>query len=152
MNFLFLIQAIQNRKERYISYENNKKKYTICFINLHHKLELKISREIGEKKAMELFREIAEKKAIVTIGKNLLSEQIIEQILNLIKKKEIIKIKILKSVGDNREQIITEILNKTKLNLLDIRGNSFIVSRKPVTGLKISLKCRELINNAQTLK
>jgi RNA-binding protein YhbY len=101
---------------------------------------------------MEIFRDIGEKKATVTIGKNLLSEQIIEQILNLIKKKEILKIRVMKSIGERKEQIITEILIKTKLNLLDIRGNSFIVSRKPVKGLKISLKCRELINNAQNLK
>ena len=101
---------------------------------------------------MEIFREIAEKKATVTIGKNLLSENIIEQILDLIKKKEILKIRVMKSIVEHREQIITEILIKTKLNLLDIRGNSFIVSRKPVKGLKISLKCRELINNAQNLK
>lgn len=101
---------------------------------------------------MEIFREIAEKKATVTIGKNLLSEQIIKQILDLIKKKEILKIRVMKSIGDQKELIIIEILQKTKLNLLDIRGNSFIVSRKPVKNLKISLKCRELINNAQNLK
>ena len=101
---------------------------------------------------MELFKEVAENKATVTIGKNLLSEKIIEQILNLIKKKEILKIHLRKSISDNREQIITEILQKTKLNLLDIRGNSFILSKKPIKGLKISLKCRELTNSAQNLK
>ena len=101
---------------------------------------------------MELFKEIAEKKATVTIGKNLLSENIIKQILNLIKKKEILKIRVMKSIVDHKEQIITEILQKTKLNLLDIRGNSFILSKKPIKGLKISLKCRELTNRSQNLK
>jgi len=100
---------------------------------------------------MELFKDVAENKATVSIGKNLLSEKIIEQIMNLIKKKEILKIRVMKSVVEHKEQIITEILHKTKLNLLDIRGNSFILSKKPIKGLKISLKCRELTNSAQNL-
>jgi RNA-binding protein len=114
-----------------------------------HKLELKIIKVT----TMELFREIAENKAKVTIGKNLLSDKIIEQILNLIKKKEILKIKLTKSVGEQKEHIITEILHKTKTNLLDIRGNSFILSKKNIKGLnlKISLKCKELTNRAQNL-
>ena len=98
---------------------------------------------------MELFRETAEKKATVKIGKHLLSDQIIKQILDLIKKKEILKIKVMKSIGEQKEHIIAEILRKTKTNLLDIRGNSFIISKKPINGLKISLKCKELTNRAQ---
>lgn len=102
---------------------------------------------------MEHFKEIMEHSAEILIGKNLLSLGIMKQIKELVKKRSMIKIKILKSALDtsSKEEIIANIIHQTRFYLLDTRGNSFILAKKPLKGLKVSLKCKKITELSKTM-
>ncbi len=78
--------------------------------------------------------EIQHRKAHVTIGKNGLSEGTLKLIQDLTKKNGIIKIKILKSALNSdysKEILVNELITKTYLHLIEMRGYSAIISMKP---------------------
>lgn len=102
---------------------------------------------------MELFREVQQDSPSVLIGKNLITEGMIKQIKDLVKKNTIIKCKILKSALSmaDKEDIVAEVLAKTKYKLVDLRGNTFMLSKRPVKGLKLSKRCRKIINQSGNL-
>ncbi|MHA1392459.1 MAG: YhbY family RNA-binding protein [Promethearchaeota archaeon] len=103
---------------------------------------------------MEIYKEVLQTPEILRIGKNLVSEAMIKQIKNVIKQRSIIKIKILKNAlsSTTKEEIIKQVLLTTETFLLDIRGNSFIISKKRYRDLKISKKCIEIMRQVKLLK
>ncbi|MCP4760878.1 MAG: hypothetical protein GY870_03790 [archaeon] len=96
---------------------------------------------------MEQFNDTIENKPIMIIGKDKISEGLIKEIKKLVKQKGMIKIKALKSAAVNTDEIndiIVEILKKTEFFLLDIRGHSFILSRRQIPDFKIKLKIQKI--------
>jgi len=102
---------------------------------------------------MELFKQTLRSSEILRIGKNLITETIVESIKNLLKSKTFIKIKILKNALTitTKEKIIKEIILKTNAFLFDIRGNSFIISNKSFPEIKINKKCREIMREIKNI-
>ncbi|MHA1727763.1 MAG: YhbY family RNA-binding protein [Promethearchaeota archaeon] len=100
-------------------------------------------------KEINQYNYIAVSKASVKIGKKLISDGKINQIMQLTKKRGMIKIKFLKSAITNIEETIVILLQRTKLNLLDFRGNTIIVSQKPLKDKKISIKCKKIIQQSR---
>ncbi|MHA1111125.1 MAG: YhbY family RNA-binding protein [Promethearchaeota archaeon] len=79
-------------------------------------------------------QEIRHRKAHVIIGKNGLSIGTLKLIQDLIKKNSFVKIKILKSAlatDYSKEKLVEEIITKTNLHLIEIRGYSAIISLVP---------------------
>ena len=73
--------------------------------------------------------ELNELKPTVWVGKNKLSEQIFNEINLQLKTKGYIKVKILKIIRNEFEQIINQILSNTNSELVDKRGLTFILKK-----------------------
>ena len=69
---------------------------------------------------------------ILRVGKQGLTENIIKEINKLIKKKNLIKIKFLKSSfdGKDKKQLIQELINKTNSELIESVGNVVVLCKK----------------------
>ncbi len=69
-----------------------------------------------------------------TLGKKGITEEFILHVRHLLKKYKIIKIKMLKSIAtkSNIRDIAEQISNFTNSYLLDIRGKTFIISKKKI--------------------
>ena len=70
-------------------------------------------------------------KPVIRIGKNGVTENIINDIKNLVKKKEIVKIKVLRSAlcSVTMKEIADKIVKETNLKIIQLRGHSVVVSR-----------------------
>ena len=100
---------------------------------------------------MEIFKETMRSKPKIRIGKKSITDTKIEEIKNLINKHSMIKIKILQSKADEIDLLIANILSITKYNLLDIRGSSFVLSKKLVKNLRINNKCKKIISLSKNI-
>ena len=71
-------------------------------------------------------------KDSIQIGKNGITDNLIAEIKEQLKKKKALKVKILKAARTekNRKEIAVEIAERTRSRLLQLRGNVFILSRK----------------------
>ena len=68
---------------------------------------------------------------ILRIGKNGLSDSVIEEIKLLLKKKKLVKIKFLKSsLSKNKKEFIKQIVEKTDSELIENVGNVVVLYRK----------------------
>ena len=68
---------------------------------------------------------------ILRIGKNGLSENVIKEIGSLLKEKNLIKIKLLKSaISKNKKEMINEITEKTDSELIEAVGNIAVLYRE----------------------
>jgi RNA-binding protein len=86
-----------------------------------------------------LKREFYDERPTVWIGKGLISEDLIKEIEKQLKKREIIKVKILKSAlkAAKAAEIAAEISRHIGAELIDVRGHTFILykrRRKAVEG------------------
>ena len=78
--------------------------------------------------------EIQHRKAKVIIGKNGLSPGTLKLVQDLAKKNNLVKIKILKTALTDeysKEDLAKELVAKTNLHLIEIRGYSAIVAMNP---------------------
>ncbi len=68
----------------------------------------------------------------IQIGKNGITDNLIIEIKNQLKKKKELKVKILKSarMEKDRKEIAAEVAERTRSRLLQLRGNVFILSKK----------------------
>jgi len=101
---------------------------------------------------LELFRSTMDRSPIVNIGKGLLSEGIVKEIIELLKNRTIIKVGIQKNALEmaKKERIIAKVIQLTECYLLDVRGNTFVIARKPVKGFKVPLKCKKITDFSKT--
>lgn len=78
---------------------------------------------------------------ILRIGKNGMTESIIEEIKNLLKSKKIIKIKLNKSISDDydRKALAKEIASKTESILINQIGNNIVLLTKGENGNRTKL-------------
>ena len=70
-------------------------------------------------------------KPVIRIGKNGVTENIINDIKNLVRKKKIVKIKVLRSALNSAtiNDIADRIVKETNLKIVQLRGHSMVVSR-----------------------
>ena len=76
--------------------------------------------------------DIHELKPVIRIGKNGVTENIINDVKNLVKKKKIVKIKVLRSALNSAtmKDIADKIVKEANLKIVQIRGHSVVVRGK----------------------
>ncbi len=84
---------------------------------------------------MDIFKlkhDSAQLTPLLNIGKNGVSDSLIEELLRQIKRNKLVKVKILKSALEDmdRKAIAEELAKRTGSQLIDIRGSSAVLYRK----------------------
>ena len=76
--------------------------------------------------------DIHELKPVIRIGKNGVTGNIINDVKNLVKKKKIVKIKVLRSAlnSETMKDIADKIVKEANLKIVQIRGHSVVVMGK----------------------
>jgi RNA-binding protein len=71
-------------------------------------------------------------KPVIRIGKNGVTENIINDIKNLVKKKKMVKIKVLRSALNSAtmKEIADKIVKETNLKIVQLRGHSVVVTSR----------------------
>ena len=80
----------------------------------------------------EVYKKVLLGKPHCILGKSGLTGEFINHVLNLLKRYKVIKVKVLKSVGtkSNIRDIAAQIAEQTGSYLIDLRGKTFILSKK----------------------
>ncbi len=66
----------------------------------------------------------------LNIGKSGINENVIDEIKRQLKAHEVIKVKFSKSISSEKQNYITEITEKSKSKLVDLRGNVAVIYKK----------------------
>ena len=66
----------------------------------------------------------------INIGKSEIKESVINEIKRQLKDREIVKIRFSKSISQNKQDYITEIIEKSNSKLVDFRGNVAVIFKK----------------------
>jgi RNA-binding protein len=79
-----------------------------------------------------LKRDAAHLTPLLNIGKNGVTDSLIEELLRQLKQNKLVKVKILKSALEDmdRKAIAGELAKRTGSQLIDIRGSSAVLYRK----------------------
>lgn len=79
-----------------------------------------------------LKRDAANLTPLLNIGKNGVTDSLIEELLRQLKQNKLVKVKILKSALEDmdRKAIAGELAKRTGSQLIDIRGSSAVLYRK----------------------
>jgi len=87
---------------------------------------------IHPKQRLRLKREMTEEKPTVWIGKNGITQGIIDDVSRKLEKDQIVKIKILKSglKSDSCEELAEEMSRLTESTLIETRGHTIILFKK----------------------
>jgi len=77
-------------------------------------------------------RELSEEKPTIWIGKNQVSQEVLKEIGKQLEKKEMVKIKILKSAlqEDEAKGIASKIAEQTGATLVEVRGHTFMLYKR----------------------
>jgi RNA-binding protein len=77
-------------------------------------------------------RELSSEKPTIWIGKNGATDQVIGEISRQLEKKEIVKIRMLKSALTNKEAkaVASKIAQQTEASLVDVRGHTVMLYRQ----------------------
>ena len=77
-------------------------------------------------------RRLSGEKPTVWIGKNSVSQELLKEIEKQLEKREMVKIKILKSAlqGDKAKQIASRIAKQTEASLVEVRGHTFMLYKR----------------------
>ena len=78
----------------------------------------------------ELRKEAKSLEPIIRIGKGGIKESLINEILKALKNRKLIKIKILKTIKSEKEDIISQIIQKTGARLVEKVGNVVVIYRE----------------------
>ena len=87
---------------------------------------------ITPKMRRRIKRELSSEKPTIWIGKNGATEQIIAEISRQLEKREMVKIKILKSALRNEEAkaVASKTAQQTGANLIDVRGHTIMLYKR----------------------
>jgi RNA-binding protein len=79
-----------------------------------------------------IIRRLREEKPTIRIGKGGVSEEILKEIARQLDKKEMVKIKILKSAVEDNEtkKIAMQTTEQTKASLVEVRGHTFMLYKR----------------------
>lgn len=84
---------------------------------------------ITSKMKRRIKRELSSERPTVWVGKEAVTPQIIGEISRQLKKREMVKVKVLRSAlkGKKAKNIAGEIAQKTESILVDVRGHTFML-------------------------
>ncbi|MCC7553699.1 MAG: YhbY family RNA-binding protein [Methanobacteriaceae archaeon] len=66
----------------------------------------------------------------INIGKATINDNVIDEIKRQLKANEIIKLKFAKNIASDKETYINSIVEKTRSQLIDLRGNVAVIYKK----------------------
>ena len=66
----------------------------------------------------------------INIGKAGINENVIEEIKRQLKANEIVKLKFVKNIANDKDDYITVIVAKTRSKLIDVRGHVAVIYKK----------------------
>ncbi|MDI6904839.1 MAG: YhbY family RNA-binding protein [Candidatus Bathyarchaeia archaeon] len=77
-------------------------------------------------------RKLSGEKPTIRIGKNKVSQELLKEIEKQLEKKEMLKIKILKTAlqEDEAKQIASRIAEQTEASLVEVRGHTFMLYKR----------------------
>ncbi len=77
-------------------------------------------------------RRLSLEKPTIWIGKSGISQELLKEIEKQLDKKEMVKVKILKSAieGDEAKQIALRIAEQTEASLVEVRGHTFMLYKR----------------------
>ncbi len=84
-------------------------------------------------KKTEKVKKVIAGEAHVRIGKNGVTEQVVEEIKRRLKKEGVIKVRVLRSLikaGASIEEIASEVASKARAEVVDIRGHVFVLVKR----------------------
>jgi RNA-binding protein len=98
-------------------------------------------KEKGEAKAMSgltarmrrrIKRQLSGEKPTIWIGKNQVSEELLKQIEKQLEKKEMVKVRILRSAleADEAKEVASRIAEQTGASLVEVRGHTFMLYKR----------------------
>ncbi|MCD6229276.1 MAG: YhbY family RNA-binding protein [Candidatus Diapherotrites archaeon] len=64
------------------------------------------------------------------VGKSGVTDNFVSEVKTQFEKNKLIKIKIQKSIKDKKEEIIDEVLKGTNSELIETKGNTFVIFKK----------------------
>ena len=88
--------------------------------------------ELTARMKRRIKRRLSEEKPTIQIGKNGVSQKLVEEIEKQLEKKEMVKIKILQSALDEKgaREIASKIAEQTEASLVEVRGHTFILYKR----------------------
>jgi RNA-binding protein len=88
--------------------------------------------ELTARMKRRIKRRLSEERPTIRIGKNGASEESLKEIQRQLEKKEMAKIKILKSAlkGNEVKEIASKIAEQTMSSLVEVRGHTFILYKR----------------------
>ena len=69
-------------------------------------------------------------KPLLRIGKKGVNDSIFSEIKTLLKKHELVKIKILNNCQEEKTKVIANVIEETKSDIVSIKGNTFVIFLK----------------------
>jgi RNA-binding protein len=66
----------------------------------------------------------------INIGKSKVNDNVIEEIKRQLKSNEIVKLKFAKNIANEKEIYVNNIVEKTKSQLIDLRGNVAVIYKR----------------------
>jgi RNA-binding protein len=91
-----------------------------------------------KKTKKELKGEGNELKATIHIGKDGVTDGLVEEVLKQIKANKIIKVKVLTSSSEFKKQMAEQLAERANLELVEIRGNTILFCDKRICAKKPS--------------
>jgi RNA-binding protein len=88
--------------------------------------------ELTARMKRRIKRRLSEERPTVQIGKNGVSQKLVEEIEKQLEKKEMVKIKILQSALEGKEarEIASKIAEHTEASLVEVRGHTFMLYKR----------------------
>ena len=62
----------------------------------------------------------------ITVGKKGITQEVADELLTQLKKDELVKVKILKTVGKSTKEVAEQLAVMTKSHLIDVRGSTAV--------------------------
>lgn len=66
----------------------------------------------------------------INIGKSKINNNVIEEIKRQLKENEVIKLRFSKGISEDKQNYITEIIEKSNSKLIDFRGNVAVIFKQ----------------------
>lgn len=66
----------------------------------------------------------------INIGKNGVNENVFEEIRRQLKNGEIVKVRFSRNIASNKDEFLGEIVEQTKSQLVDVRGNVAVLYKR----------------------
>lgn len=66
----------------------------------------------------------------INIGKSGINENVVDEIKRQLKDREVVKVKFSKVISSHKQNYITEIMEKSNSQLVDLRGNVAVIFKK----------------------